>query len=403
MSARWRARPAIERRAWIALAGTTGVGDVTFQRLIGHYGSASGALRAVADLAPDRADRALAAAMGLPVRAGLAARIRESSDQAGRIERAMRALGGWVETPLDDTFPAQLHDLPDPPPVLYGLGRRSALDVPGLVAVVGTRHPTGIGRDLAARIGSRLAGAGVGVVSGLAVGIDAVAHWASLEVGGTTIGVAGSGLDRPAPRANDRLVGRILASGGAIVSELAPGVLPTAGTFPRRNRLISVLASATVVVEAPARSGALITARHALEQGRRLLVVPGRPLDPSVAGCLALLRESPARPVVGLDELIEDLGLDGVQATAHDGSMPVTLTGLSPLERSIARALTDGPGTSDQLISRTGREPGEVAAALTILQLRGLARSHGSLLLAAGPLLAAGAELSTPVDGGGRK
>ena len=203
---------------------------------------------------PERADRELAAAGGLPVRAGLAARIRDSSDRSGRIERAMDALGGWIETPLDDTYPVRLHDLADPPPVLYGLGRRSAIDEPALVAVVGTRHPTGIGRDLAARIAARLAGAGVAVVSGLAVGIDAIAHSASLDVGGVTIGVAGSGLDRPAPRANDRLVRRILAADGALVSELAPGVLPTAGTFPRRNRIISVLASATIVVEAPARS-----------------------------------------------------------------------------------------------------------------------------------------------------
>ena len=297
----------------------------------------------------------------------------------------MDTLGGWIETPLDDTYPVRLHDLADPPPVLYGLGRRSAIDEPALVAVVGTRHPTGIGRDLAARIAARLAGAGVAVVSGLAVGIDAIAHSASLDVGGVTIGVAGSGLDRPAPRANDRLVRRILAADGALVSELAPGVLPTAGTFPRRNRIISVLASATIVVEAPARSGALITARHALEQGRRLLVVPGRPLDPSVAGCLALLRESPARPVVGLDELIEDLDLADSRPSAPDH--PAARPALSPLEHAVASALGDGPQTLDRLIARSGHRAGEVAAAVTILQLRGLARTHGSLVLAAGPLL----------------
>jgi DNA processing protein len=377
---------ALERTAWIALASTTGVGDVTFQRLVGRYGSASGALRAVADLAPERADRELAEAAGMPVRAGLAARIRDSSERIGRVEAAIAALGGWIETPLDATYPVRLHDLPDPPPVLYGLGRRSSIDEPALVAVVGTRHPTGIGRDLAARIASRLADSGVAVVSGLAVGIDAIAHTASLDVGGVTIGVAGSGLDRPAPRANDRLVRRIVGSDGALVSELAPGVLPTAGTFPRRNRIISVLASATIVVEAPARSGALITARHALEQGRRLHVVPGRPLDPSVAGCLALLRESPARPIVGLDELIEDLDL--VDARPRAPGIAPGRPGLSPLERAVASALGEGPQTLDRLIARSGHRAGEVAAAVTFLQLRGLARTHGSLVLATGALLA---------------
>jgi DNA processing protein len=382
--------PADERTAWIALASTTGVGDVTFQRLVGHYGSASEALRAVGDLPPAGADRELAGETGLAVRAGLAARIRESAEEEGRTERAMAAIGGWTLTPLDEEYPVRLHDLADPPPVLYGLGEPRVMRVPALVAVVGTRHPTGLGRDLAARVAARLAGAAVAVVSGLAVGIDASAHSATVEAGGVTIGVSGSGLDRPAPRANDRLVRRILAAHGAIVGELAPGVLPTAGTFPRRNRIISVLATATIVIEAPARSGALITARHALEQGRRLLVAPGRPLDPAVAGCLALLRESPARPLVGLDELLEDLDLDVVAGRLGAETAPARSHALSPLERAVASALADGPQTLDRLIIRSGHHAGEVAAAVTILQLRGLARTHGSLVLPAGALLGRG-------------
>jgi DNA processing protein len=381
-----RAMPS-ERTAWVALASTSGVGELTFQRLLERHGSAGAALRAVAAMRPERADRELADATGHRLRPDLARRIRESWDDPERTERVMAALGGWLTTPLDAAYPTRLHDLPDPPAVLYGLGRRAALDRPVLVAIVGTRRPTGVGRDLAARIATRLAHVGVAVVSGLAVGIDAVAHAVTLDVGGVTLGVAGGGLDRPAPRANDRLVRRLLDGGGAIVSELAPAVQPTAGTFPRRNRIISVLATTTIVVEAPARSGALITARHALEQGRRLLVVPGRPLDPSVAGCLSLLRDSPARPVIGLDELIEDLGLaDGLlDGTGRPAGVP---TGLSTLEHDVATALEAGPQTLDRLIARSGHRPGEVAAAITILQLRGLARTHGPLVLAAGALLA---------------
>jgi DNA processing protein len=380
-----------ERTAWIALASTVGVGEVTFQRLVERYGGAWDAMRALAAVPDERADHVLAAATGLPRRSGLARRIREASADPERVERAIARLGGWIATPLDRSYPARLHDLADPPPVLFGLGRRDALDAASLVAVVGTRRPTGLGRDIAARIATRLAVAGVVVVSGLAVGIDAIAHSLAVDAGGLTVGVAGSGLDRPAPRANDRLVRRILDGHGAIVSELAPGVGPTAGTFPRRNRIISVLASATIVVEAPERSGALITARHALEQGRRLLVVPGRPFDPSVAGCLTLLRETPARPVTGLDELIEDLALQVRAALPGAGNEDPdrALAGLSALERAVAGALADGPQTLDRLIATGGHRPGEVAAAVTILQLRGLARAHGSLILAAGALLAA--------------
>jgi DNA processing protein len=376
-----------EREAWIALASTPGIGDVTFTRFLERFGSAREALRTVAAWEPARADRDLADALGMRSRDGIADAIRQSRDDPCRVPARMAALGGWLVTPLDPAYPARLHDLADPPPVLYGLGRRAALDELEVVAVVGTRGPTGIGRDLAARIATRLAHVGATTVSGLAVGIDAVAHAATLDAGGTTIGVSGGGLDRPAPRANHGLARRVLASGGAIVGELPPGVLPTAGTFPRRNRIISALAVATIVVEAPARSGALITARHALEQGRRLFAAPGRPLDPSVGGCLALLRDSPARPVVGLDELIEDLELDG-DGTAMPSREPAPLVGLSPLERDIAGVLADGPQTPDRLIARTGRPAGEVAAALTILQLRGLARSHGPLVLASGALLA---------------
>ena len=178
------------------------------------------------------------------------------------------------------------------------------------MAVVGTRRPAGQGRDLARRIATRLVEAGACVVSGLAVGVDGAAHRAALEAGGETVAVIGSGPDDPGPLVH-RPLARAIVRSGAVVSELPPGVRATRGTYPRRNRIISALARATIVVEAPARSGALITARHALEQGRPLLVAPGRPLDPAVAGSLALLRESPARPLVGLDEMIVDLGLVG--------------------------------------------------------------------------------------------
>jgi DNA processing protein len=227
------------------------------------------------------------------------------------------------------------------------------------------------------------------------VGVDGAAHLAALEAGALTVAAVGGGLDEPGPARHRRLARRIMEQ-GAVISEFAPGVRPTRGTFPRRNRIISGLALGTIVVEAPARSGALITARHALEQGRSLLVAPGRPLDPSVAGNLALLRESPARPLVGLDEMIVDLGLDVEPAherasqEARRLSLAAALDMLEPAQRSVARALSGGPQTVDGLCTATGLEPGVVAAGLTILQLRGWSRVLGATHLPAGPLLECG-------------
>ena len=378
-----------EREAWIALAATSGVGDVTFRRLVALHGGAAAALAAVAGLPPGRADREVAGMTRTRPRAGLSRRLRAAADDPRRVQREMDRLGGWLLTPLDPDYPGPLHAIEEPPPVLYGVGDPTLLLRPRLVAMVGTRRPAGIGRDLATRIAARLVEAGVVVVSGLARGVDGAAHLATLEAGGHTVAVAGSGIDTPSPAGHRRLAARI-AGDGAIVSELGPGVRASQGTFPRRNHIISGLASATIVVEAPARSGALITARHALEQGRQLLVAPGRPLDPRVAGNLALLRESPARALVGLDEMIADLGLAETSTSGESRdalSAAGALSLLAPAQRSVAQALTQGPRSVDALCRDTGLEAGVVAASLTMLQLRGWARVHGAIQLPAGPLV----------------
>ena len=378
-----------EREAWVALASTPGVGDVTFGRLLEAHGSAAAALSAVCGLSGGRADGALSEMARTRVRPGVARAIRRSAADPGRVARKVEELGGWTLTPLDAGYPPALRSIEEPPPVLYGLGDRESLLAVPLVAVVGTRRPTAVARDLAARIGQRLAEAGVTVVSGLAVGIDSAAHRAALGGGTSTIAVIGSGIDAPGPVSNRRLAGSI-AGQGAVVSELAPGVRATQGTFPRRNRIISGLCTATVVVEAPARSGALITARHALEQGRRLLVAPGRPLDPRIHGNLVLLRESPARPLIGLDEMLADLELEAErrlpEARAPQLGLSAALRLLDPTQRHVASALSEGPASIDSLCRVTGLDPGVVTAALTMLQLRGWATTHGATQLPAGPL-----------------
>ena len=249
--------------------------------------------------------------------------------------------------------------------------RPAAMERRHAVAIVGTRRPTEVGRATAGRIADAVAALGATIVSGLALGVDGAAHAAAVRAGTPTIAVIGGGHDRLYPAAHAGLARAIAAGGGAVVSEFAPQTHPTRGTFPRRNRLISGFADATVVVEAGARSGALTTAAWALEQGRGLHIVPGRLDDPSVAGSLAFLREAgDARVVAGIPELLEDLGL--LAPDAGGGARPPFLAALTPVERVLAAQLADGRGSLDELVGATGQGSATVLAALTSLEMRGL-------------------------------
>jgi DNA processing protein len=383
-----------ERTAWIALASVDGVGELTFLRLLEVFGSASAALAMIRDGSPTRVARRVRAATGWRVPADTIGGIIEAARDPGAPERRAAELGGWVLMPLDVGYPTRLRDLEPAPHVLFGIGDRAALEAPRSVAVVGTRRPTGAGRLLASQVATRLAECKAVVVSGLAIGIDGAAHAATVEAGGRTVAVIGSGLARPGPRAHVRLARAIVERGGSIVGELPPDARPSRGTFPRRNRIISGLSDATLVIEAPARSGALITARHALEQGRAVLAAPGRIGDSQAAGCLALLRDTPSRPLVGLDELVVDLGFDAHVETGGEGrlSARAALDLLGPIERAVAERLTVGVMSADGLIHATGLPAQVVAGALTLLEVRGWSHAIGSLHLPAGPLLRTGGE-----------
>lgn len=383
-----------EREAWLTLATTAGVGPETFYALLAALGSATEILR---HAAAGRLRRELAlATTGDETRRRLPAptlnAIEHWPDTAGSRLKRIGELGLWSSTPLDADYPVSLLELDPPPPFLLGSGEREVLAWSRAVAVVGTRRPTPGGRWLAARISQRLVECQASVVSGLAIGIDGVAHATTIERGGRTLAVIGGGHDNPGPRAHERLRESILASGGAIVSEHAPDVAPTKGTYPRRNRIIAALAEATVVVEAPARSGALITARHALELGRPVFAAPGRVGEWATAGTLALLRETPARVLAGVDELIDDLGYLAapVAAVAADpadqgGSAAVSL--LSGAERAVADRVRRAPVGLDGLVADTGLAPSVVAGAVTLLLMRGWLQPVGPAYVAAGPLL----------------
>jgi DNA processing protein len=284
-------------------------------------------------------------------------------DERDYLDRLTAAGLRWV--PRDDPrFPTRLRAIHDPPIGLFARGeaKLDLLDRPS-VAVVGARACSPYGSDVATRLGRELARAGVVVVSGLARGIDACAHRGALE-SGHTVAVLGCGVDRDYPRAHAQLAARV-AEHGLILSEYAPGVEPAPWRFPARNRIVAGLACATVVVEARERSGALITADLALDEGREVLAVPGEITSHLSHGTNALLRLG-AIPVTSAADVLEVLGIE----PAPDPDAPTP-----PIEPRLARiheAVVDAPAGVDEVVRRTGVSAGEVAAALAELELRGL-------------------------------
>lgn len=380
--------------------GVRGLGPVGFGTLLRRYGSAVAILREAA--APDgparlvdpgvedagRGEVQVTGSIAPAVATAIAVAARTADETLGRIHR----LGLRIVTVEDPDYPLRLAAIDMPPHVLYVLGDPAAMSVRSAVAIVGTRRATDAGRAIAARLAANLVAVGASVVSGLAIGIDGAAHAAAVRAHGTTVAVIGSGHAVLHPRVHSRLAASIVASGGAIVSELAPDIQPSQGTFPRRNRIISGLADATVVVEAPARSGALITASWALEQGRECFLVPGALGSPASAGCLAFLREFPdnARIVAGIPQLIDDLGLaDHLTEPGVSTEAAATLAGVGAAAGRLGRELVLGRSTVDELVAATGWPVASVLAALTLLERRGLAvgvhgrfRPAGDLALA---------------------
>lgn len=373
-----------ERDAWAILASVHGLGPIGFAALLACYGSAQGVLVAAAE--PGGVERLLAtpsADIGRreqPIREPVAEAIAEAAQRGDRIIGRLRALGVRVVTVEEPSYPPRLAAIAMPPHLLYLRGAHVAMSRARAVAVVGTRRATGAGRSTAARIAAALVAADATVVSGLAFGIDGAAHDATLRAGGTTVAVIGGGHASVGAAGHARLAEAIVTRGGAVVSELAPDVPPSTGTFPRRNRLISGLTDATVVVEAPAKSGALITASWALEQGRACFLVPG-PIDSrTAAGCLAFLREFPevAHIVAGVPQLIADLGYAGDPVADRDALATATAQDLGSTEAAVARGLVDGLATVDELVATTDLPVATVLAALTLLERRGLTSgAHG--------------------------
>lgn len=367
----WRAslnlpltRPAAPLEDWLALLNAPGIGPRTVSKLLEHFGSPTDILQAPTD-------RLRAIGLKAPVIAAL-----KQPDQA-----AIDAILTWAEQPAahilpitDPRYPPQLAEIPDPPPLLYVRGDVTLLAEPQL-AIVGSRHPTPDGSEITQAFARQLTDFGLIVSSGLALGIDGVAHTAALE-NGRTIAVLGTGPDRVYPASHRDLAHRIVEA-GALVGELPPGREPLAHHFPRRNRLISGLSLGVLVTEAALKSGSLITARCALEQGREVFAVPGSIRNPLARGCHALIREG-AKLVESAAEILTELAplLRSVLAemTLDDALAPVARPPESPLDADSRRLLDSigfNPMATDELIARSGLSAQQVTSMLLVLELSG--------------------------------
>ncbi|MFI4966547.1 MAG: DNA-processing protein DprA [Caulobacterales bacterium] len=343
------------RRAWLKLARTENVGPVTFDQLLQRFGTAETALAAL----PDLARRGGRAGLKLPTEAQVD---KELADGA--------ALGARLIASCEPAFPQALAALDPPPPLIWARGRVELLDRPA-VAIVGARVASAAGQRFARGLAAELGGDGLVVVSGLARGIDAAAHEGGLPTG--TVAVLGGGVDDVYPPEHGGLYRRI-AETGCVVSESEPGRAAVARDFPRRNRIISGLSRAVVVVEAELRSGSLITARLAAEQGREVLAVPGSPLDPRAKGTNDLIRQGAAL-CEGAEDVLRALeGLRGFREPDRGdyagGPAPEPD---DALRREVAALLSPTPVSRDELVRATGAAAPAVFAALVELSLAGRA------------------------------
>ena len=352
-----------DKRYWVGFNLVKGIGAVRLQALRDHFGDL-----AVAWQAPLDALQAAGLSLKLAERV---AQVRADVD-LDRFLARITEQGITVLTWEDEVYPARLKQIDQPPPVLYVRGTLTGED-DWAVAVIGTRRISAYGRQVTEDVAGFLARNGVTVVSGLARGVDAVAHQAALKNGGRTLAVLGCGVDRVYPPEHAQLAEKMLAS-GALLSDYAPGTPPDASNFPPRNRIISGLTMAVVVVEAGETSGALITAQFAADQGREVFAVPGNILAPQSKGTNRLIAEG-ARPLLSAQDLLDVLNLTRVnQQREVRRALPA-----DEVESKLLAVLSHEPIHMDEIRIQTGLPIERVSATLVMMELKGMVRQVGGM------------------------
>lgn len=362
------------RSYWIGFNHVAGIGPVRLRQLRHRFPTLEAAWHASTDELRQ---------------AGLDRRTIGNLEEARRtldlraIQEQLDGVGAAVLT-LDDTdYPRVLKELPDAPPVLYVRGSLTTSDN-WAVAIVGTRKATTYGRDMAYQLGRELAVKGVTVVSGLATGIDAAAHRGALDAGGRTLAVLPCGIDAVYPPEHHHLAGEI-SHQGALLTEFPPGTQAEGKNFAPRNRIISGLSLGVTIVEAPERSGALLTADSAAEQGRDVFAVPGQPFSPASRGSNRLIQDG-AKLIMTVDDILDELNLTRdlpqTRAEVHQ------IAPENALERQICETLAqEAPLHADELCRICGIAAADMTAALMLMELKGIIRQAGAMqyMLATGP------------------
>lgn len=352
-----------DKKYWIGFNLIKGIGAVRMQGLVAYFGDLESAWNADSD---SLAEAGLGAKV---IERVLAARETVSLD---KVWQKIEAQGIKILTWGDEGYPARLKEIDQPPPVLYIRGEYLPDDL-FAVAVVGTRKVTAYGRQVTEEIASFLAANGMTVISGLARGVDVIAHQTALKAGGRTIGVLGCGVDKIYPPEHRGLAEQMMER-GAIISDYAPGTPPEASNFPPRNRIISGLSLAVVVVEAGETSGALITAEFAAEQGREVFAVPGSILAPQSKGTNKLIQQG-ALPLLNASDLMQALNLTRVgEQKAARKALPA-----DAVEAQLLTVLSEQPVHVDELRNQTGLPIEKVSATLTLMELKGMVRQVGGM------------------------
>ena len=358
--------------AWLTLHLAPSLGSTSCRKLVRHFGSPERVLSASAAQLRAAASRVRQKAI-----AALCGSGREELAVAARQERERAAELGIEIISIDaPRYPDLLKNIHDPPNLLYVLGKPEVLDCRA-IAMVGSRAATHYGRSVAGQLAEGLVKQGLTIISGLALGIDTESHKGALAAGGRTIAVLGCGLDVIYPPSNHLLYKQIIES-GAVVSEYPLGTEPDSFRFPARNRIISGLSLGVVVVEATKRSGSLITANHALEQGREIFAVPGRIDSVKSTGSHALLQEG-AKLVLTINDITEELAPAMQTPPGGDLSrtaeVPSSVEGLSPEEDKIYGVLDVYPSSIDEIVRQSGFTPQKVNELLLLLELKGVIES----------------------------